>query len=89
MAEKQECLGCGAYGRHVLDEYRKGSPCPSCGLTAKATDILVQYRATWPDSPVRVRLEAALAELDRAVRQRDALQHRLERILDICNDQPG
>lgn len=83
-----ECPGCGSFSSRVLQEYCKENPCPSCGLSPQATAAIASLRQESDLARLRESAVQVVLRADRASRKAAALQRRLERILEICNDQP-
>jgi hypothetical protein len=69
MSDKMECPGCGAYTSGVLAKVSQGEPCPYCSLSAGAVMEIHGVRELRGDAELKRRLELALADRDRAIRE--------------------
>lgn len=80
MSEKMTCPGCGTNTSSVRWAYIQDDPCPECGLSALASELLAVVRSRRADDALTAQLTEALKRIDKLERENESMSSKLDNI---------
>lgn len=88
MSVKEWCPACGSYTSDVAHAFRHGNPCPVCGLSSAAAE-LVAARARGASVELVERAAKAEVRAGKAEAEAATLRETLARIAQIAGELAG